>query len=132
MLGSVLKVYTYEEHRLTTKSTGSLHIVLLLFFLKQTLNLGNPLSHIRIGIVVGIEAICLVTWMALVPIGTCGNRTLHIESILRGNVLYIRVLLLDSKLIRLRYAWYYCIKVPQDLVEPSLRSGRHSRPSVMW
>ena len=37
-----------------------------------------------------------------------------------------RVPLLDSKLVRLRYTWYYHIKSPQDLVAPSLRSKRYS------
>ena len=51
--------------------------------------------------------------MALIPIRTVETGLYIVESILWGlmDTTY-RVPLLDSKLVRLRYAWYYHIKSP--------------------
>ena len=50
--------------------------------------------------------------MALIPVGPYGNGTLHNSPSSEGMDSTYRVPLLDSKLVRLRYAWYYRIKSP--------------------
>ena len=45
-----------------------------------------------------------------------------------GGSFYTMTPLLDSKLVRHVKRSTTALKVPQDIVEPSLRSGRHSRP----
>ena len=56
--------------------------------------------------------IWLVTWVALIPIGPwLRDSTYRVHPLGLKDTTY-RVPLLDSKLVRLRYAWYYRIKSP--------------------